>query len=328
MLRPSLLPKLEECACFTPSTGQSEAAIRGTLLDTGFRSFMQKKDLVGDFKPEDIEAILWASETLKALAGGDEILTSEDNCKVEIPSFKMQGTADAIVPSKQMLADLKSGQVRDYKAQMAAYALGLMQEHWANTWMCHLLFCDQKEIVTLQFTFEEASQYIKNIVDAYLDKNKIATPCDYCEWCELSTTCSARVSAAIEPLGVAAAPEERTTQIFELILKDPEKLGDFLTKCKILEKFQVKAEDAARNFLESGQVIEGWKLGKSRESEYVEARKVYEYKEKLGLGDIFESYGSMSGTKFRKLWAERFGENAIPEGIINKKSSKQPLTKN
>jgi hypothetical protein len=211
---------------------------------------------------------------------------------------------------------------------MAAYALGLMSMHWVNNWTCVLLFCDQKELVTFKFTYEEAKEIVRNVVGSYLDENKTATPCDYCEWCALSTTCSVRVEQGLEPLGVSIGPSHKVTEIFDEILKSPDKLGDFLTKCKILEKFQSKAEDIARVMLEEGEEVPGWKLGKARESEFVDARKVYEYRDKLGLGDIFESYGAMSGNKFRKLWAERFPEDPIPEGLIGKKSSKQPLTKN
>jgi hypothetical protein len=289
---------------------------------------MQGEAMLGDISEEDAKTVLWAVETLKALAGSDPVLTSEESCKIEIARFGMQGTADAIVPSKEILADLKTGQIRNYKEQMAAYALGLMTAHFTDAWTCYLLFCDQRELVTHRFTYNEAKAIVYEVVQGYNREDKKATPCEYCEWCALSTTCAARVDQALAPLGVAAEASPVTTEIFERILNDREKLGDFLTKCKILEKFQEKAENKAREFIEAGEGIPGWKLGKGRESEFVDARKVYEYRDKLGIGDIFESYGSMSGNKFRKLWEERFPNDPIPEGIIGKKSSKQPLTKN
>ena len=327
-LRPSALPKLAVCPCYKGASGQSEAAARGTLLDTAFRNAMQGEAMLGDISEEDANTVLWAVETLKALAGSNAVLTSEESCKIEIQKFGMSGTADAIIPSKGMLADLKTGQARNYKEQMAAYALGLMIEHFCDAWTCHLLFCDQRELITYRFTFDEALKIVSDVVCAYNNENKVATPCEYCEWCAFSTTCEVRVSQALEPLGVSSGPSHIVTEIFDSILASPEKLGDFLTKCKILEKFQVKAEDVARARLEEGADVPGWKLGKGRESEFVDARKVYEYRDKLGIGDIFESYGSMSGNKFRKLWEERFPNEPIPEGLIGKKSSKQPLTKN
>jgi hypothetical protein len=326
-LRPSALPKLAECSCFIGAGGTSEAAARGTMLDTAFRNAMQGQQMLGDLSEDDAKSVLWATETLKALAGSDPILTMENDCKVEQIGNGMSGTADAVIPSKQMLADLKTGQIRNYKEQMAAYALGLMNMHWAETWTCVLLFCDQKEMVTYKFTHQEAKDIVQNVVQSYLKEDKVATPCEYCEWCALSTTCAVRVEQALEPLGTSTAPSEKVTEIFEMILKNPDKVGDFLTKCKILETFQEKAETAARDFLEKGESVAGWKLGKARESEFVNARKVYEYRDKLGIGDIFETYGSMSGAKFKKLWEERFPNDPIPEGLIGKKESKQPLTK-
>jgi hypothetical protein len=327
-LRPSALPKLAVCPCYKGASGQSEAAARGTLLDTAFRDAMQGEAMLGDISEEDANTVFWAIETLKALAGSDVVLTSEEFCKIEIQKFGMSGTADAIIPSKGMLADLKTGQIRNYKEQMAAYALGLMIENFSDAWTCHLLFCDQRELVTHRFTFDEALKIVSDVVHAYNNENKVPTPCEYCEWCAFSTTCEVRVSQALEPLSVSFGPSHIVTEIFDNILASPEKLGDFLTKCKILEKFQAKAEDIARMRLEEGEEVPGWKLGKGRESEFVNARKVYEYRDKLGIGDIFDSYGSMSGNKFRKLWEERFPNEPIPEGLIGKKSSKQPLTKN
>lgn len=326
-LRPSALPKLAQCPCFIGAPGTSPAAARGTLLDTAFRNAMQGQAMLGDLTEDDAKSVLWAVETLKALAGSDSILTMEDDCKVIGIGHGMSGTADAIVPTKHLLADLKTGQIHNYKEQMAAYALGLMDMYWSNTWTCVLLFCDQRELVTFKFTYAEAKDIVDDVVSAYINENKVATPCEYCEWCALSTTCASRVEQGFEPLAVTVGKSHLVTELFEKILSDPEKLGDFLDKCKILEKFQAKAEDIARMRLEEGEAVPGWKLGKARESEFVDARKVYEYRDKLGIGDIFETYGSMSGNKFRKLWEERFPNDPIPEGLIGKKESKQPLTK-
>ena len=327
MLRPSLLPKLAECSCYQPAPGQSGAAARGTLMDSAFRAVMQGQDMIGDLAKEDTEAVLWAVDTLKAIAGSDKVLTLEEDCKVDIECLKMQGTADAIIPEKRMLADLKSGQIRNYKEQMAAYAIGLMNEHWVDEWTCHLLFCDQQVLISHHFTFPQAFKIADDVVQGYKNSQKAATPCDYCEWCALSTTCEARVSAALEPLGVSNTPETKVTEIFEAILNDPDRLGDFLEKCKILEKFQEKAQEKAKGLLEAGIDVAGWKLGKGRISEFVDARKVYEYRDDLGLGNIFESYGSMSGAKFKKLWEEN-SDQPLPEGVIAKKEGNKPLIKN
>jgi len=319
-LRPSTLPKLAACSCYQNSKEPpGPAAERGTLMDGAFRSIMAGKDVIGEISEEDLNAVLWAVDTLKALSGSDQILTMEEECKIQIDELGRAGTADAVVPTKSMLADLKSGQIRNYKEQMQAYALGLMREFWVQEWTCHLLFCDQREVVTHKFKYEECALAITGIVHDATDPERTPTLCEYCEWCALATTCSLRVESAIEPLGCAIAPER--TDLFDLILNDPDKLGDFLVKCKILDKFRDRAEDKARGLLDAGIDIPGWRLGKGRTSEFVDARKVYEHRETLGLGNIVESYGSMSGAKFRKLWEQNAPDKPLPEEVISKKVS-------
>ena len=60
-----------------------------------------------------------------------------------------------------MSADLKTGQLRNYREQMAAYALGFMDATFRTEWTAHLLFCDQRQLVTHRFTYEEAKAHYR-----------------------------------------------------------------------------------------------------------------------------------------------------------------------
>ena len=70
---------------------------------------------------------------VRAMSGRERVLAREDDCRVKI--LNLTGTADAIVPTKLTHFDLKTGARRNYREQMAAYALGLMGAHFASDTM-------------------------------------------------------------------------------------------------------------------------------------------------------------------------------------------------
>ena len=142
------------------------AAARGTLLDGCFRELLSTGEMprMEGLGEEDMQAVQWAAWTLRSMACGEEILSLDEHCRVETPGMEHIGTADAIVPGLLMSADLKTGQIRNYREQMAAYALGLMEMHFAGRWTCELLFCDQRQVVTHQFSYEEAFEIVNGVL--------------------------------------------------------------------------------------------------------------------------------------------------------------------
>jgi len=197
-LRPSNLPKLAVCPCYVSNPEAGPAATRGSALDALFRARMQgdlnQAEMFYQPSVDDFAAVEWAVNTLRALFADSLILTHEKDCRVVIPGFENPGTADALIPDKLAHADLKTGAMRNYREQMAAYALGLMDAHFAAEWTAHLLFCDQREVVTLRFTYAEAKTTVEKVVAAYYNPAKQPTPCDYCGWCAKTETCEARLS--------------------------------------------------------------------------------------------------------------------------------------
>ncbi|MEY2599795.1 MAG: hypothetical protein RLZZ142_2054, partial [Verrucomicrobiota bacterium] len=157
-IRPSSLPKLAECPNYQPKKDAGPAAARGTTLDTVFRNLMQgATEFSFDISQEDLDAVFWAVKKLKSFSfGATDILTDEESCRLSIPGIERPGTADCIVPSLRFGADLKSGSIRNYREQMAAYALACMEKHFEDEWTMYLLFCDQKEVVEHHFTYTEA----------------------------------------------------------------------------------------------------------------------------------------------------------------------------
>lgn len=257
-VRPSALPKLAVCRCFESKPATSPEAARGTKLDAIIRAAWNGEPIDADLPAEDEEAVAWALEALRALhLGGSksEVFTAEDQLRAVVPVQGVEaGTMDACCPSQAWLADFKTGQERNYMEQMAAYALACMEAYWAEEWTAHLLFVDQKKVVTHHFTRQEAADIVRNVVNAPV----VPTCCDYCGWCAAQESCPAIYSAAVEVTGPelpactpAAVSRGELPPVLDALVEDEEKAHEFLGKLKIVNDWADLLKDKLKTKLET-----------------------------------------------------------------------------
>ena len=327
-IRHSSLPKLAQCACYESNPDAGPAAARGTRLDAYFRELLSgaKDPFVEDLSAEDMASVQWAVWTLRSMAPGEEILSAEEECKVSTPGMEHIGTADAIVPGLFMSADLKSGQIRNYREQMAAYALGLMETYFTDSWTCELLFCDQKQVITHRFTYAEAFEIVTGVLVRATDPGRSPQLCEYCGWCAKAQYCEARTTVAAEVLAVAVPVEVGVEHgakpfCFELVLNDATRLGSFLAACKVLDDFREAAEERARVLLETDSAaVPGWKLRKGSSAELVFADDLERLAAtgQVSVGGLLAALGALSGKKFRELWLRERQGAPLPEALLRK----------
>jgi hypothetical protein len=324
MIRHSALPKLALCGQYEGSPGTSEAAARGNRLDALFRDLWQRGDVDTDGTPEDdIAAVRWAVTQCEQFGGRIAGLsTREEHCKVHTPGIQHIGTADGVCVFEPWSVDLKSGQVYDYSAQMAAYAYGLMSMYRQVVWTTHLLFCDQRQVVSRVWTLDEARGTVTQIL---ANVGTLPRENDYCGWCAKSLTCPTRVTsmeAAMVPATTELAPDSLG---FVALLNDPARLGLFLRQCSTLEDFREAAKTKARQLLEAGVAVPGWRLQKARVTEYVDAEDVAAAVAagEIGAGDAIRALGSLSGKKAEQLWSDAGA--TLPESLLRRKIGQQPL---
>jgi hypothetical protein len=323
-IRHSSLPKLALCGQYEGSPGSSPAAERGTMLDRVFRDAWTNGELPRDLCDEDTAAINWALGQCIQLGGGaDGLVTADADCRVTTAGLEHTGTVDGVATRANWSMDLKSGQIYDYQGQMAAYALGLMQMRFEQTWTTHLLFCDQRQVVTHNWTYKSASNLVRGIL------SNVGTgprENDYCGWCAKSLTCPARVAskdaALVTVAGLAPTVQDEG---FLAVLNDPVQLGKFLTACSTLEDFRDAAKAKARELLESDVRVHGWRLQKPRASEYVEAEDVARAVEEglIGAGDAIRAQGSMSAKRAEVVWSAAGA--VLPDEIVQRKVGQAPL---
>lgn len=324
MIRHSNLPKLAQCPRYESQAVAGPAADRGTRMDAAFRQYIQT-DTMPEMAEDEAEAIKWAALTLRSMSGGEKIEVREELCKVQTPGIEHIGTADAIILGKSMHADLKSGQIRNYMEQMAAYALGFMEATFSSEWTAHLLFCDQKQVISHHFTYAEAECIVGDILSEVADPKQGPKACDYCGWCAKVETCEVRLKPVVEAIALVESSELEFR--FAEILDNPEQLGAFLTNCKVLEDFQDKAKDKARELLEAGAVIPGWKLTAGRKSKVVFPDDIGRHIKELGFGSILDACGPMSEAKFRKIWEAKAPDKPFPDSIVRELPAAKPTLK-
>lgn len=319
-LRPSSLPKLAECPRYESEPVAGAAADRGTAMDSAFRAILDGSHVgfLPDTNPEDIAAIRWAVDAFKILAGNAPIQSSEKDLKVEM--LGMTGTADGACPEKLFSVDIKSGQVRDYEAQMAAYALGFMEREFCENWTTHLLFCDERRIVSMSWTQESAWDVVNPIIALAKDPQATPTPCDYCGWCAKRWICATR----LEPLSIllTGAPDKLDLVSIKAHPADLGRLLDITHAIAKDEGLHDELRAAALAHLLAQKTVPGWTLANGRKTESVPALMLAEnfgpknLLRDAGSAKVMQALGNVTGSKFKTLWAEVYPGSTPPEGVI------------
>ena len=328
-IRHSLLPKLAECPCYESKPGEAgPAAQRGTLLDGKFRQALSTGELdETNLNKEDIKAVKWAVKQVKKIAGNNTIISDESLLKVKTPGMDHIGTEDCRIPDIQTSIDLKTGQIRSYYAQMAAYAWGNMESNFCEEWTCYLVFCDQKEVVEHKFTLSKAQEVVEGIINEYVNPEKLPSACQYCSWCARKDFCKSVVGPVVE----ANSLMESTQNIAVLrdeIANDPVRLSRFLEINKMFESELVKPlKELAKKKLEAGEEVQGWRLSEVKGSEYFDRISIVRaaISGKWGMDDLVDALGgTMSGSTFREL-CEKYRTPVIEEEAKRKDSFKKMI---
>ena len=168
------------------------------------------------------------------------IVSLSSNYAVMPPEEITFGTCDAwgFNDDQLVLVDAKSGQHRDYKEQMAVYALALMEELDATSCVVIILYCDDESQHNYGFTRDEAEAIVFAVVARMRAGTEPPQENEHCKFCAKRPVCPVWVIPAIQALDIMA---NRTFDL-ESLKADPVRLGEFLTKWYKAEKL-VEAAD-------------------------------------------------------------------------------------
>lgn len=313
-LRPSILPKLAQCGHFRSDLISGEAAARGTAMDVAFRALIN-----GDSGPlfelednDQVDGVKWAADTCKMLASEMQLSVSEDELKLDIAGFDNGGTMDIACWPGQWSGDLKSGQIYDYRSQMAAYALGCMDREFLEEWTTYILYCDQRVVETLRWTYESANEAIHDALALYHGGVPPQVN-NYCTWCANRWTCEARR----EELGNKAE--------FLLVETDPKvglqsvpsaTLVKFISWSKVVEEWaeEAKVIVKARGLEHKQPLPTGAKFVVKSGRKHLSRLAIERDLKKLGTQRLFTAYGDLSEAKARAMYES--ASLAFPEADL------------
>ena len=324
--RPSSLPKLALCPKYVGSEPTGGYADRGTRMDVAFRESIITGTVPVLEDQEELAAVIWAATTAKLLARGSYLEARESELKVDPGCGVNPGTADLLCEGQRWSSDLKSGQVRNYMEQQRAYALGFMDRFFVDDWTVYLLFCDERLLVTLKFTREEAMAGQRSLVASVLDPYAAEQPNDYCDWCANRWKCQTRMESVAWFLGLDPA-----TIDLMAYANDPEKVGALLALTHDIAK-----DDGAHDVLKAGALglimagkpVEGWKAQAGRKTETVESIQINQLIELIGAPRVLSLMGNITASKFRAMWELAKGaEEPVPAGLIKESHGSAFLVK-
>jgi hypothetical protein len=328
-IRHSALPKLAQCACYESNPVAGPAAERGTRLDAAFRAMLMAQPVAVELSSDELESVAWAVAKVRELADGAPIEADEANLKVVTPGMTHVGTEDARAAVRLKSFDLKSGSLRSYLEQAAAYSLGNMERDFAQEWTTYMVFCDQREVVEYHFTYEQAEEIVGGVLAAVNDPAKVPTPCEYCNWCRKADKCVARTAPVVDTLAVVESSVSLEAMKSELVA-NPERLGKFLQASAMFEDFVDEVKTAAKDQMATGVVVPGWKLQEEAGREHFDRIAIVRsaIAGKSGLDDLVANLGGkMTGSKFRE-WCAKMGVPVQEEqAVVGKKIVKLVVDK-
>jgi hypothetical protein len=316
-ISPSMLPKLASCPVFVGASGASEAAERGTRLDDAIRNC-----IIGDFRAEikpdeDRIAVEWGVAKLKELAQEHPIETREEYLQMDVPGLSRPGTADAVCVGAKWVADIKTGQIRNYREQLAAYALACMDAAWEDSWTAHVVYVDQQTVRSYEFTREQCERIVGEVIAKATGPLAQPVPREYCDWCANKDKCKALVLQSKSALAdIDATNKDTLTIIRDRILADPAKHSDFVARFKWFAKeFGEPLTDALKERLQAGEEIDGWKLTNAASRRYIEPEDAIKVISQTTPTRAFlAAGGKINPDKFLELAAEVGIDN--PENLV------------
>ena len=311
-LSPSRFPAYAKCIHYEPLPLDSESRKRGIKIHSYAARFLSDEP-IGSVSQEDIEAAglgekiaRQVRETLTEIKGIEYRVNIMDYMQVP-PERITFGTADAwgYDGTHLTLIDAKSGKERDYKEQMACYALGLMDEQREQECKCVVLYCDKPAREIYKFSIKEAEQIVFGIIARVNAGVEEPQENSFCPFCAKRPTCPVWTVGAEQALAKLA---EKHFDL-ESLKQDPIKLGDFLDKWRKARKLveDAELEKCAKALLTADpESVPGWKVstvnGRLSYSED-EVMDILELEDKLGTQRLV-SFLSVNREKFEEAWKE------------------------
>ncbi len=209
-LRPSSFPMWLACACYEASPIDSEAAASGRRQHEALDALlghageptdkMYPPALLAELTKSERENAEWARAEVLTLAEAyhvprtklhrEEMVTVTDDDMNQVSRGKIDVGFDRVI------VDYKGGEVRDYRAQMLAYAAAWAQAYGLNMVEVYEVYGRYRKVNHYTVTIAEATDLVFQVKARVEDPQKKPEACQYCKWCAKAATCPALLMPA------------------------------------------------------------------------------------------------------------------------------------
>ena len=261
-------------------------ANRGTIQHALIEQYISKQeadeDIIQELTGDEVDGCNWVYEWVADNAHG--VVLSEQNVQYVDDDFEVLYTSQLDVEWVDKdgilhIADIKTGNERNYMDQLAGYALGKMQELGITECVCHELYSKLRKDVNYMFLYDDA----KAEVDLVIAKRRagIAEKCSYCSWCKHLESCEPVVTDVVKVAEGYSGNGLNLDSWHPSELTDPNQMLVALQVAKVLEDWCKSVKHHANDMaIKQGLPIPGTKI-KTR-------------KGKQSLTDVNEAF-SLSG---------------------------------
>lgn len=284
------------------SSGSNENTEAGRARHKALEAMLSGDDkLVNALHSFDSDGVRWAHSYILRTAPMDGY-PIESEKKIEIfrdGQVILDGTPDVVCGDH--IFDLKWFE-HDYKAQMAAYALGLMQKRKTLNATVHILFGATRIVKSYSIIKSEAENIVYTTYDKVRDPNTPCSVSSYCSWCSRSLGCSVLKEHVDKvAVGLEMVPVE------DLHIVSPAQVASALNLAKVVKEWCENVEEKAREMAKSGLEIPGYQLQTRNGQREIEPDRIKEAFQATGLpADTFLTCCKISIQKLNAVYSSYF----------------------
>lgn len=328
LFRPSSGPALELCSHFESIVTPSPNKIRGSNFHMTIAEILRAKKAGKEITPEMANG--FTDQADWALQIQEERCPQMNGIEQEFPlyhdgEFLTSGTIDLYGFRKEngtppQLVDWKTGQERDYWAQLSIYGLSLLEQSnykGVPEIDLTLAFVDQQRAFTERFSRDELRKRVDAIIEAVRDPASGYYINAYCGYCDLRGECPAW-TAERSLVGSFFDKNLTLAERFSVLKQDPEKLGRFIVAFRRLKNMVEKVEQldsVALGMIQSGATMTGLTTIKRKGTETIDAGRLISLIDHLKPSELTEML-TVDLKVARELWAKNpprdISDNPIP----------------
>lgn len=173
------------------------------------------------------------------------------------------GTADVLDVEKGVVTviDLKMGEIRNCREQVASYGLGAMQESKSDVARLIALFARFRHVEEWTVSRRECEEMLETLYASRFPAEgaePTRSPCEYCGWCSEVLTCKALrgwLNVVIEGREDWSLPTLHSSEVH-----DPAVMGDMLHIARAIEGWAKSVKESAKKLAMGGDVPYGFSL--------------------------------------------------------------------